>query len=312
VNYSTLRRSLQPVDSIIILFGCFLSVVNLVFLDSSARWLVPVNILVCAGIITLAWLRPKSKNRLLNFIHDWYPVIMIFLSFKEMYVVIQAFGRKDFDAEFIAIDRWMFGTDPTVWLSQYSFPLLTEILQIAYMSYYFLMLAIGYELFVRRDQRNFSFIMFTFLYGFYLSYLGYLSFPAVGPRFTLHDFDAMNTELPGLLLTNLFRDIINAGESIPKGVPNPIALAQRDVFPSGHTQMTLIAMYFASMFKLRSRRYIYVSGILLIFSTVYLRYHYVIDVIGGMAFMLLTIWTAPILFKLLGVSNPSGALKPDR
>ncbi len=293
-----MRRALFPVDIVIILFGCLLSVINLIFLDSVQRWLIAVNVAACIGIIALAYLRMKTEKPGVRFIHDWYPVLMIFLSFKEMYVIIQSLGRRDFDQELIAIDRWIFGMDPTVWLSHFSFPLLTEVLQIAYVSYYFLMLVIGYELFKRNDRRNFSFIMFSFLYGFYLSYLGYLSFPAVGPRFTLHNFNSMNSELPGLFLTNILRDIINAGESIPKDATNPIALAQRDVFPSGHAQMTLIAMYFASLYKLKSRFVIYALGTLLIISTVYLRYHYVIDVIGGVLFMLFTILTAPKFFAL--------------
>jgi membrane-associated phospholipid phosphatase len=139
--------------------------------------------------------------------------------------------------------------------------------------------------------------MFTLLYGFFLSYIGYLLFPGVGPRFTLHDFYQLNEELPGVFLTNGIRDIINAGESIPKGAANALALAQRDVFPSGHTQMTLIVMYFAATYKLTSRYVLYTFGTLLIVATVYLRYHYVIDVLAGAAFMWLTIWTAPKLLS---------------
>jgi membrane-associated phospholipid phosphatase len=158
------------------------------------------------------------------------------------------------------------------------------------------MLAVGIELYLKKENRKFSFSIFTITYGFVLSYLGYLAFPAVGPRFTLHDFYAMNSDLPGLWLTNTLRDLINAGESITKGTANAIAVAQRDVFPSGHTEMTLISIYLASKYKLKSRHFIYFFGMLLILSTVYLRYHYVIDVLGGIVFMWLTLWSAPKLF----------------
>ncbi|MBI4549230.1 MAG: phosphatase PAP2 family protein [Ignavibacteriae bacterium] len=233
---------------------------------------------------------------MLQAIHDWYPVPGIFLLFKEVHVIIQSLGGNDWDDLFIAADRWMFGTDPTVWVTQISSPLLTEILQVAYFSYYFLMIALGIELYAKDDKRQFFYTLFTIFYGFFLSYFGYLAFPAVGPRFTLHNFDTLNDELPGLVFTNALRDFINAGESIPKGAVNPLALAQRDAFPSGHTQMTLIVMFFAAKYQLKSRHILQLLGCLLIISTVYLRYHYVIDLLGGVVFMWFTIWSAPRLF----------------
>ena len=36
--------------------------------------------------------------------------------------------------------------------------------------------------------------MFTCVFGFYLSYLGYFALPAVGPRYTLHDFNSLDAE----------------------------------------------------------------------------------------------------------------------
>ncbi|MBA4311886.1 MAG: hypothetical protein C0417_04555 [Chlorobiaceae bacterium] len=203
-----------------------------------------------------------------------------------------AMGGKDWDSILINIDRAIFGGDPTVWLFQFSTPLVTEILQIAYTSYYFIMIAVAIGLYQRKEIDKFNFFAFTIVYGFALSYLGYMIFPGVGPRFTLHTFSSLGSELPGLWLTSYLRDFINAGESIPKEVINPIAFAQRDIFPSGHTQMTLLTMYYAHRYRFSFRYIIDLFGVLLIIGTVYLRYHYVVDIIGGFVFALITIWTA--------------------
>ena len=133
--------------------------------------------------------------------------------------------------------------------------------------------------------------------GFFLSYFGYMLFPAVGPRFTLHDFDMMNKELPGAWLAIWIRDFLNTGESIPRNAVNAIAVAQRDVFPSGHTQMTLVTIILAFRYKVKCRHIIALTGVLLIISTVYLRYHYVVDIIGGIIFVWPTLWLAPKLFR---------------
>jgi membrane-associated phospholipid phosphatase len=147
------------------------------------------------------------------------------------------------------------------------------------------------EIFRRYPIDKFDHAAFLIVYGFYLSYLGYFLLPAVGPRFTLHNFANLEQDLPGVFLTSIFRSIINAGESIPTGSLNPISIVQRDAFPSGHTQLTLVCTYLAFHYRLHSKWLVVILASLLIVGTVYLRYHYVIDLAGGVAFFLLTIWS---------------------
>jgi membrane-associated phospholipid phosphatase len=298
----SLLRLLRPVDALIAIFLVALTVSHLL-VGAPAGDVATFAVLNAAIIAIIAGVRSvlerHGRLRVLRIVYDFYPVPTILLIFKEVHLLIQSMGRPDIDGILIAIDRAMFGTDPTVWIGRFSTPVVTEILQISYMSYFFLMLLVSIELHQRTEAEPFDVMVFTILYGFLLSYLAYMLFPAVGPRFTLHDFHALNDELPGLWLSAPIRDIINAGESIPKGAADAMALAQRDAFPSGHTQMALIAMYFAWSYRIRSRAVVMVLGTLLIVSTVYLRYHYVIDVIGGVLFMLVTIWSAPRLMRAL-------------
>jgi len=299
-------KHLRPVDALVVLF---LTLLTGFFPlagggGSDALRLLGANAVMIAGIFALAARHASSPgNRVLSVVRNFYPVPMIFIAFKEVHLVIQSMQmtlqRGDFDAVFIMMDRWMFGTDPTVWMAQFSHPVLTEILQIAYTSYYFIMIALGVELYRRDPGGMFSNVIFCITYGFFLSYAGYIAFPGVGPRFTLHDFGTMNTDLPGLFITDFLREAINAGESIPAGVAHPMALAQRDVFPSGHTEMTLLTIFFSWRYRVRSRHVISVLGTLLIVSTVYLRYHYVVDLIGGALFAAVTLLTAPPLIRFL-------------
>ncbi|HUL44018.1 MAG TPA: phosphatase PAP2 family protein [Bacteroidota bacterium] len=295
---STLHRSLRPVDVLVIAFLLVLSLIDIVFFRriSDAPMLIGVNVLSSIALIAVSSSSESGTSSLVKAVHNWYPVPTIFLVFKEMYIIIQSLARPDCDPLLIAIDHALFGTHPTVWLGAHSSPAVTEILQVAYVSYYFIMLTVGIETFRDQDRSKFSYVLFLIVYGFFLSYLGYVAFPAIGPRFTLHDFSQLNNELPGVWLTNGLRDIINAGESIPPNVSNAALYAQRDAFPSGHTEMTLISLYLAFHYRLKSRWVLLVFGSLLIISTVYLRYHYIIDVVGGILFMLFAVWSAPILF----------------
>ena len=142
-----------------------------------------------------------------------------------------------------------------------------------------------------------DFALFSIIYGFLLSYLGYFTLPGIGPRFTLHDFSTINEQLPGIFLTNFLRELVNFGESIPSGTPNPAEAVQRDIFPSGHTMITLIVIYLSVRLKSRSRYFFVPVGSLLIFSTVYLWYHYVIDLAGGLAFMIFSVWSGKFIFN---------------
>ena len=291
--------NLYAIDVLVILFATFLTILNLLFINRIESWAehVFLNTLLIIFILIISEIDKKKKTFFWTQLHYWYILPIIFFSFKEIYYMVKPIAGADCDHYLIAIDKFIFGLNPTQFLHQFSTPFITEVLQISYSTFFFLPIILIVELQLKKETLNFKFAAFTIVLGFILSYIGYFLVPAVGPRFTLHNFELTNIELPGLWLTNSLREIINTGESIPTGTINPIAVVQRDVFPSGHTQMTLIVMFFAYKFRLHFRHVFYVVGSLLIIATVYLRYHYVIDAIGGLIFMILTIYLAKYLFN---------------
>ncbi|HTR82061.1 MAG TPA: phosphatase PAP2 family protein [Bacteroidota bacterium] len=286
-------RSFTSTDLITVVFLTLLSLTCIAFFERISHWflLVAANtvgtVLIALGSSKIR----KSSPRWLKFARDWYPVPMIFFVFKEMYLMVHPIHPQDYDWLLIEIDRWIFGGDPTRWLTTIANPFITEILQVSYACYYLILISVFFELDLEKRHTEYFLGAFLVVYGFFLSYIGYILLPAVGPRFTLYDFNSLNRDLPGLWLTNPLREFVNAGESIPAGVTNAIDFAQRDAFPSGHTQLTLTILYIAFTNRLKSRWVLLVVGSLLIVSTVYLRYHYVIDVIAGVAFFFFTIWS---------------------
>jgi hypothetical protein len=287
---------LAPVDFVSIVFLFFLTVLNLIFFTRVSAWaeIIGVNLAVIILVLTLAYLAETKKTKLLIGLHRFYNYGIVLFVFKEIYLMVHAIHPVDYDGLFIAVDRWLFGVNPTQWIMQFVNPVLTEIFQIAYFSYYILFILLGVELYRRNTIKDFDHGAFLIVYGFYLSYLGYFFLPAIGPRFTLHNFYTINEELPGLFFTSWMRDFINAGESISFSMANAAELVQRDVFPSGHTQLTLIVVYLSYKYKLQTRWIITVITVLLIVGTIYLRYHYVIDLFGGAVFFLFTIWSGKI------------------
>ncbi|MCF8240468.1 MAG: phosphatase PAP2 family protein [Melioribacteraceae bacterium] len=309
MNLKQLLKILKATDLIVIIFALILSIVNIIFHQRIDNWLIHVisNTSVIFIVYVIAYLDNHYKNIFWTHLHYWYLIPVVMLSFKELYFMIDPIHSTIYDDLLIEIDRWLLGFDPTAALYSIENPYLTELLQIVYATFFFLPVILGIDLLLKNRGDLFDFEAFAVLYGFFLSYLGYMILPAIGPRFTLHDFAMNNFEMPGIFLADYLREIVNSGESIPAGTPNPAEVVQRDAFPSGHTQMTLIVMYLAYKFKTRSRYFLIPNGTLLIFSTVYLRYHYVIDLAGGFIFMIFTMWSGKKIFnwwmKLTGMKK---------
>jgi membrane-associated phospholipid phosphatase len=119
----------------------------------------------------------------------------------------------------------------------------------------------------------------------------------VGPRFHLHDFYSISTELPGILFTDFIRAILDFGESIPTNVASPGDFAQRDAMPSAHASMALTIAYLSWKIKSRSFYFYLPYCVLMIISTIYLRYHYVVDIIAGILLAVITIMIGEYLLK---------------
>lgn len=257
-----------------------LTVINYNQLDLPLS-LVGINLGIIIFIISTALADNYYDNNFVFYIRKLYPLFFILLIYGQVQNFIEVMNPELYDDILIEIDRWLFGTDPTHFLADYTHPLITEYLQIAYFSFYLLPVIHAIELLISKQNDKYENFVSVVLFTFYFSYLLYLFMPAVGPRFMLHEFANMNIELPGIFFTEFLRELINSGGGIPDNAINPVLYVNRDCMPSGHTMVTLVVIFM--VFKNNSKyKYIILTlGISLIFGTVYLRYHYVIDVIAG-------------------------------
>jgi membrane-associated phospholipid phosphatase len=123
---------------------------------------------------------------------------------------------------------------------------------------------------------SFDRAVFGVVLGFYLSFLGYFLFPAIGPRFTLTHLQTV--DLHGIFSADTIRDTLNFLERF-----------KQDAFPSGHTAVVLLVLFYAWQF-VRGLFWVFLPVVVaLIFSTVYLRYHYMVDVLAGIALAVLCV-----------------------
>jgi membrane-associated phospholipid phosphatase len=222
-------------------------------------------------------------------IRGWYPVALIPITYKELSYLIPLIHSRDFDPTLAAIDHRFLGVHPTVWLERMTWPPLTEVLQLTYSTYYFLPLVLGIVLWRRRSPETFHFWVFIIVLGFYLSYLGYIAVPAIGPRFLPSIVEAQTIPLTGVWLFQPVREMLDHAEGIT-----------RDCFPSGHTELTLLVLFYSRRFSRKVFWWLLPLGTGVIVSTVYLRYHYVIDVVAGAIITGVIVMIANPLYRRLG------------
>jgi membrane-associated phospholipid phosphatase len=266
-------------------FFAMMTVMVAIFASAIPLWwlFVALNLAIIVAIFLLADFA-STRTHFWKLLHGFYMMACIPIVYKEVYYLGPAMNPRLMDSTLIAIDHALFGVHPTQWLAAYRYPFVTEILQLAYSTFYLLPLVLAVDLYRKRRMQAFRLTFLTVILAFYLSYIGYLAVPAIGPRFTLHEFSNKDKELPGVWLATTIRGWLNRGENISPGMEHPERVVQRDCFPSGHTQITLVVIFLAFRYRARSRWCLSIVGSLLILATVYLRYHYVVDVAAGIVF----------------------------
>ncbi len=274
---------LNAVDALNLLALFLLAVVVAFFrrqLGEEAFWLLGVFATLMVFVLVAAFL--SSRWTIWRAVHDFSPVLLIPVIFNTLGPIIDCASPGRWDATFAQVDMQLFGTLAATWRSVLGRPpWLIDLASVAYAGYYVAPVALAIAVYWREPTAgDFRCMVFTVVLTFYVSYVGYFMFPTLGPR------------VPADAEARL------VGGSISQGIRQFIEFAERtrtDAFPSGHTAVALVCLQFAWRAS-RPACAVFVplvGGI--VFSTVYLHYHYVIDVVAGVAMAWGCAWLGPRL-----------------
>jgi membrane-associated phospholipid phosphatase len=225
----------------------------------------------------------KAIGRMGMFFHHFSPILFVILIYESLGDLIQ-YLRPDIDSRLIQIDFFIFGVHPTRWMEQWIVPWFTDVMSLAYVSYYFIPVALILVLYLKDRKIEFDRVIFTLVLGYYVSFIGYILFPAIGPRYTLTHL--YTVPLEGSFLTDFVRESLNVLEH-----------NKRDCMPSGHTQMVLMVLFLAYRYEKILFYLLFPIVCALILSTVYLRYHYVIDLFVGVGLAIACIVVGPRWYR---------------
>ena len=208
------------------------------------------------------------SERFWHFWRHWYPHLFFLFCFEEMGRLVHLVSPGWQDAKVTAFDQWLTGVNPSLWLERFAHPALNEFMQFFYFTYFVYLLILGGLLYYRREWRSYWSVMTYSAAGYVLGYLIAMFFPVQSPWF------AMAGIWHGDLVGGPFTALINLIERCGR--------VRGAAFPSQHVAGAVAALWGAW----RHRRWLFWVFLPFVLcmcvSTVYVRNHYVADVLGGM------------------------------
>lgn len=274
--------------------------------------------LVAAGVAAACLVYRTAPCRATLLLRFVYPLSLLAYWYPDTYEFCQLL--PNLDHAFAAADHALFGTQPSLVLSQLlPQKMWSELFHMGYYSYY-PMIALAVLVPAVTAPERFSRTAFVVMVSFFLYYLVYLFLPVAGPQYYfraigpeaaqaghfahLGDYFRTHTEmLPSPGPDGLFRSLV---ESAQASGERPTA-----AFPSSHVGVSTILMMLTWRNCRRLMWGMLPFYLLLCGATVYIEAHYFVDVAGGLVSALLFYWLANRLFPLAERLKPEGPADRD-
>jgi hypothetical protein len=257
--------------------------------------------LLLTFVVTLAWTRGPSRPRLAPYAYRGVILTSLAGSYFLLRWLLPTARTAAYDRELLHVDRLIFRVEPTVWLERFVTPARTEWFAAFYLSYFaVLTIHVLPMLFLSRERRLVSELGIATVLMMCVGSALYLVVPGFGPYRTVDYSVALPT---GPVQRFLLDTVENAG-------------AMKDIFPSLHTAFPTMFALFA--FRHRAQTpWRYTWPVIVFFAcniiaaTIYLRWHYAIDVLAGLAFAGIVSYASPRIAAREETRRMAAGLGPD-
>ncbi len=225
-------------------------------------------------------LNRNQKKTWFKWIRNVMPFLFCIAIYTNMHDTIGFINTHDVHFTLIHLDKLLFGVEPVIWAQQFYTPLLTDYFSISYMNYFFIAVAVVVFLIYKKREADMRVVLLGTILTFYFGYFLYILFPAAPPRLVLAD--QFVRSFSGGWLTQAQNRLISINPS-----------SSRAAFPSLHCAVTLISLIYAFKYSKKLFALLLIPGISLVLATVYLRHHYVVDILAGFALAVFVYFAAP-------------------
>ena len=237
------------------------------FAAQPAQPVVGMAALAIASSVVVLAVRSRC-GRMQQWLHDFSPPVVLAILFKLAGILVPNVNDARWDDVLASVDARRFTQLGAAWRSALGRPdWLTDLASVAYVSFHVAPILIAVQLYRRVPRRVFDSYVLTLQATYFLTWIGYFAFPALGPRVPVTAQDRL---LGGSVVSDVVRWALRTFEG-----------DMLDAFPSGHVAISLVYVAFAWRHLPRLRLALIAFEVPLVFSTVYLSLHYVTDVIAG-------------------------------
>lgn len=224
--------------------------------------------------------REKTNNGFISLLRDWYPILLYGILFEETGFINRGIFSDYIDKFFIELEYSIFGMHPAIELgNMFGNVYIMEFFHFAYFTYYLIIPGLGFILYFKDKKQYFEYL-FVSSFTFYTCLITYIFLPVLGARYYSNPpYNSGPFWEEGFLFVPIMRFIYKVGE------------VDGAAFPSSHVALAIIILIYTFLY---ARKYLLIGSVIiisLIISTVYCRFHYVVDVLASF------IW-APITFYI--------------
>jgi membrane-associated phospholipid phosphatase len=208
---------------------------------------------------------------LVKIFRDWFPFLLLSACYYSLYnnLVLRVDPHLA-DPTLAKIDAWILGNQASFLLEPYLRPWLTDFLYFIYFSHVVFFPSVALYFYLKKEEQAFRRIMMGFLTIMLLGITSYILVPAVGPE--AYFADQYTRNLTGHILSRDVAYIISVGR------------VSYDCFPSLHVGIPLLLSFYLRDYRRKAFIPVLVYVALMCCATIYLRYHYFIDVVAAFAY----------------------------
>ncbi len=279
-----IRFRLYPEEILGILFFILLIVLSWKYGGAAGGSDVVLGTAIGAFLLTfmLAAISGIKGFTVLKVARNWIPIPILLMVYGNLGGMIHCINPNDADPALKRIDDIIFlGTNPTLWMEQWIRPWFSEIMHYCYPLYYPFLFVLPMMLYLSGEYRFFRNLLVSVMIGFYIGYIGYLLFPAIGPRYYMAPL--FTVDVKGLtMLSERVYQTLSAVEPTRHGA-----------FPSLHLAATAINTTYAWKYMRRLFWFLLPVNISILMAILYLRHHYMVDVIAGLVLAAFCVWVGP-------------------
>jgi membrane-associated phospholipid phosphatase len=208
---------------------------------------------------------------LVRIFRDWFPFILLSTCYYALYTnLMLRVNPHTADNALSKIDATLLGNQASILLEPWINPWITDFFSLVYFSYIFSLPVVALYFYLAKGERIFRRVMMGYLTLMLLGISSYLLVPAIGPG--SYFAGQFSHDLQGHAISRDVDYIIWAGR------------VGYDCFPSLHVGIPFLLSLYLRDYCKKAFIPVLVYVVFMCCATIYLRYHYVVDVIAAFVY----------------------------